>query len=131
MSVNMFFFVIQALKANQETPILQCHGRADPLVNFSFGQLTSQIIRSFNNKHDFKVYPGLGHSSCEEVSVPNNHRYCHSPFDRLLTSKSGSMDLLRGNHPYQLSGDPLPVALVMTSLCHFSTVKSITKKSHF
>ena len=55
------------VKSNQATPIFQCHGEDDPLVAYSFGAMTSQLIGSFNNQSQFKSYPGLGHSSCEEV----------------------------------------------------------------
>ena len=61
----------QAVKANKETPVLQCHGEADPLVNMSFGSMTGQLLKSFNKNHKFKQYPGLGHSSNEEVSMFN------------------------------------------------------------
>lgn len=55
-----------ALKANQETPMFQGHGNADPLVQHTFGELTSKLIQSFNSKHTFKSYPTMGHSSCDE-----------------------------------------------------------------
>ena len=57
----------QVVKSNQATPIFQGHGEDDMLVAFSFGNMTSQLVSSFNNQLQFKSYPGLGHSSCEEV----------------------------------------------------------------
>ena len=57
----------KAVKSNQATPMLQCHGEDDMLVAHSFGSMTSQLISTFNNQLQFKSYPGLGHSSCEEV----------------------------------------------------------------
>jgi lysophospholipase-2 len=54
------------VKANQATPILQCHGEDDMLVASSFGMMTSHLIKSFNSKLVFKTYPGMGHSSCDE-----------------------------------------------------------------
>lgn len=55
-----------AVKANQETPILQCHGDSDSLVAPSFGLMTSQLISSFNSHMQFKTYRGMEHSSCDE-----------------------------------------------------------------
>ncbi|ELT93210.1 hypothetical protein CAPTEDRAFT_20690 [Capitella teleta] len=54
------------VKSNQATPMLQCHGKSDPLVNYGFGELTSKLIKSFNSKADFLSYADLGHSSCPE-----------------------------------------------------------------
>lgn len=55
-----------ALKGNQQTPILQCHGLADVVVMPSFGILTGQLIKSFNSHHELKTYQEMGHSSCKE-----------------------------------------------------------------
>lgn len=55
-----------ALKGNQQTPILQCHGLADVVVLPSFGVLTGQLIKSFNPCHELKTYQEMGHSSCNE-----------------------------------------------------------------
>lgn len=49
--------------ANQATPILQCHGEADPVVNLSLGQATAQLLGAINPNHQLKTYAGLGHSS--------------------------------------------------------------------
>jgi len=49
----------------QQTPILQCHGDSDPLVPFSFGYLTAEVLKSKITRHTLKSYPGLMHSSCE------------------------------------------------------------------
>jgi lysophospholipase-2 len=54
------------VKANQATPVLQCHGEEDMLVALSFGTMTSHLIKSFNAKAQFKTYSGMGHSSCDE-----------------------------------------------------------------
>lgn len=56
----------QACKANQNTPILQCHGEADPLVNLAFGEMTAHLLKTLTTKHSFTKYPGLGHSSNEK-----------------------------------------------------------------
>ena len=61
--------LLQALVANKDTPILQCHGEADPMVNFDYGRLTAQALRALTSKHVFKSYPGMGHSSCQEVII--------------------------------------------------------------
>lgn len=67
----------KVVKSNQATPILQCHGQDDMLVAHSFGSMTSQLIHTFNNQLQFKSYPGLGHSSCEEVcTIASCNRLC-------------------------------------------------------
>lgn len=60
-------YLPQALKGNQQTPILQCHGLADVVVLPSFGVLTGQLIKSFNPSHELKTYQEMGHSSSNEV----------------------------------------------------------------
>jgi len=50
----------------QRPPLLQCHGEADPLVHYSFGLMTSQLLKSQLPKYTFKSYPNLGHSSSEQ-----------------------------------------------------------------
>lgn len=57
--------VLQSIKGNTGTPIFQAHGEADPLVPTSFGKLTAQLLSNVNQKHEFKTYPGMGHSSCD------------------------------------------------------------------
>jgi predicted esterase len=54
------------VKSNQAVPILQCHGEADMLVALSFGTMTSHLIKSFNQNVQFKTFPDMGHSSCDE-----------------------------------------------------------------
>ena len=56
--------LLQVVKSNQLTPILQCHGDADPLVTYEFGKMASQMIGTFNSCLQFKSYPGLVHSYC-------------------------------------------------------------------
>lgn len=46
-------------------PILQCHGDCDPIVMYTFGLATSQLLKTQCGKYTFKTYPGLGHSSSE------------------------------------------------------------------
>ncbi|ESO11676.1 hypothetical protein HELRODRAFT_154397 [Helobdella robusta] len=54
------------LKANQSVPILQCHGTDDTLIPFVMGKMTSEIVKQFDGNVQFKMYNGLGHSSCDE-----------------------------------------------------------------
>ncbi|MEE6484405.1 hypothetical protein FKM82_013859 [Ascaphus truei] len=53
---------------NKDIAILQCHGESDPMVPVRFGNLTSEKLKSMLNpsKIQFKTYPGVMHSSCEE-----------------------------------------------------------------
>jgi len=53
-------------EVNRNIPILQCHGDADPLVIVQVGQLTAKMLQTFNTKHSLKIYPGMGHSSCDQ-----------------------------------------------------------------
>ena len=57
------------MKSNKTTPVLQCHGDADPTVKYEGGVMTSELIKSFNPKnHEFKTFRGMGHSFCPGVS---------------------------------------------------------------
>ncbi|XP_038057361.1 acyl-protein thioesterase 1-like [Patiria miniata] len=47
-----------------DCPVLQCHGDADPVVNFAFGQMTREKLKTICSNHTFHKYSGLGHSSC-------------------------------------------------------------------
>ncbi|GAB1607197.1 acyl-protein thioesterase 1-like [Argonauta hians] len=49
---------------NKETPLLLCHGTADNLVPFQWGQLTHRLVKTFNSKSRFRAYEGMSHSSC-------------------------------------------------------------------
>ena len=42
-------------------------GTADPVVAFSFGELTNQALHKLCSKHEFKAYSGLSHSSSPQV----------------------------------------------------------------
>jgi len=53
----------EAIKGNKDTKILQCHGDIDPVVNFTLGQMTADVLSSFCSNLEFKTYQGLGHSS--------------------------------------------------------------------
>lgn len=56
---------------NWTTPILQCHGDADPVVALQLGQRTRDFLKKHitGNNYTFKVYRGMSHSSSDEVSI--------------------------------------------------------------
>lgn len=54
------------LQGNTDTPLLQCHGKEDMMVNFVFGQETHNMLKTFNSKAEFKGYNHMGHHSSEE-----------------------------------------------------------------
>lgn len=64
---ELVFLLWQVAKANFETPMLLCHGEADPLVSVDFGRLSYERIKQFNKKVQFKTYPGLRHWVHDEV----------------------------------------------------------------
>ncbi|XP_062506710.1 acyl-protein thioesterase 2-like [Corticium candelabrum] len=55
-----------AVKGNQHVPMLQCHGDADFVVPFMWGQKTAEFLSAMNPNHKFKTYRGLQHSSSPE-----------------------------------------------------------------
>lgn len=57
-----------ASEANKNIPMLQCHGDADVIVPYPWGSRSASLISSFNPQHEFKTYPGMGHSSCNQVN---------------------------------------------------------------
>jgi len=52
--------------ANKEIPLLHCHGTQDVIVPYPWGRRSSELIKSFTPKADFKIYEGMGHSSCHQ-----------------------------------------------------------------
>ncbi|XP_033097962.1 acyl-protein thioesterase 2-like [Anneissia japonica] len=62
-----------ACKGNKTFPILQCHGDSDPMVNYTYGQMTAAVVSKMCSKYTFTTYPGLGHSSNprEMIDVKN------------------------------------------------------------
>ncbi|XP_078677232.1 acyl-protein thioesterase 1-like isoform X1 [Branchiostoma floridae x Branchiostoma belcheri] len=52
-----------AMMVNNQAPILQCHGDADPVVPYKFGQMTRSVLAKYCNNYTFKTYPGMMHSS--------------------------------------------------------------------
>ena len=52
---------------NYQTPIFQGHGTADPVVNFSYGEQTSQYFKDMGYKNlTFHSYPGIAHTASDE-----------------------------------------------------------------
>lgn len=54
-------------ESNKNVPVLQCHGDEDPLVPTVWGGKTAEILKPLMSNYSFKTYPGLSHSSCDEV----------------------------------------------------------------
>jgi len=46
---------------NQQTPVLMCHGNADQVVQYAFGQESYQRLKQAGTSIDFKTFQGLGH----------------------------------------------------------------------
>ncbi|XP_014611566.1 acyl-protein thioesterase 1 [Polistes fuscatus] len=58
-------FPAEAL-ANNNTPLLQCHGDCDPIVPYKWGQMTASFLKQFMSQTEFKTYRGMMHTSSEE-----------------------------------------------------------------
>lgn len=56
----------EAKKAPDSLPIYQCHGDADPVVPYKYGQLTHCSLKTFMKNAQFFTYKGLSHSSSDE-----------------------------------------------------------------
>ncbi|CAD5206888.1 unnamed protein product [Bursaphelenchus okinawaensis] len=56
------------VSVNKQTPVFLGHGRNDPLVPLTFGQMTEQKVKTFNPNVVFKTY-NCDHSSTEEELV--------------------------------------------------------------
>lgn len=57
---------MQSVVRNLDVPVLHCHGDCDPLVPYKWGQMTSTLLKRVLERHEFKTYQGVGHSSCPE-----------------------------------------------------------------
>jgi len=57
---------MQSVVRNLDVPVLHCHGDCDPLVPYKWGQMTSTLLKRVLERHEFKTYKGIGHSSCPE-----------------------------------------------------------------
>ena len=51
-------------KSNQATPMLQCHGKADPIVPFQWGKMTSVALAALNEKHRYVFELIRGSCAC-------------------------------------------------------------------
>lgn len=54
---------------NKSIKILQCHGLADPVVQFALGSRTSELLAASCPNFKFKQYENLQHSSSDEVCM--------------------------------------------------------------
>ncbi|KAJ3033729.1 hypothetical protein HDV00_005879 [Rhizophlyctis rosea] len=52
-------------ETNKDTPILMCHGDADEVVPYSWGQMSYDLVKSLGFKINFKSYRNMGHSSSD------------------------------------------------------------------
>lgn len=55
-----------ASAANAATPVLLCHGDADMVVAYRFGQASAEELKKAGLPVEFKTYRGMGHSACPE-----------------------------------------------------------------
>ena len=46
-----------------DTPVFQAHGDQDPVVSYTRGQLTSQIVSKMVKEHQFITYEGMMHEA--------------------------------------------------------------------
>jgi lysophospholipase-2 len=58
-------FPAAASEENKETQILQCHGDSDHIVVIKFGEMSANVIKSFNPNSEFKIYKNMAHSSSD------------------------------------------------------------------
>jgi lysophospholipase-2 len=53
--------------ANQETPVLLCHGDADAVVSYKFGVSASELLKeATTGPVELRTYRGMAHSACPE-----------------------------------------------------------------
>lgn len=50
----------------KSVPALICHGDADPVVRFQWGQMSMQKLQDAGVDLKFRVYNGMQHSTCIE-----------------------------------------------------------------
>lgn len=66
--------------ANRDVDVLQCHGNADNVVPYTFGQLSAFAMRGVTRNVDFRTFAGLGHTvSPQEMSVVADFIKSHLP----------------------------------------------------
>jgi len=49
-----------------KTPMLQCHGTDDPVVNPKFGEMSYKVMKDLGFDVTFEKYEGMGHNASEE-----------------------------------------------------------------
>ncbi|KAI8146755.1 Phospholipase/carboxylesterase/thioesterase [Fennellomyces sp. T-0311] len=59
-------FPAMASEANKKTPVLMCHGDADPIVQYTFGKESASILEKLGYNIKFNTYRGLVHSASPE-----------------------------------------------------------------
>ncbi|EFX02214.1 acyl-protein thioesterase 1 [Grosmannia clavigera kw1407] len=52
--------------ANAYTPVLWCHGTADPVLPYKMGELSRDALRRMGYPVEWKSYPGMAHSALPE-----------------------------------------------------------------
>ncbi|XP_033841712.1 acyl-protein thioesterase 1 [Periophthalmus magnuspinnatus] len=64
-----------ANSVNKDMHVLQCHGNADPVVNYAFGKMTAEKMQTLINpaNYTFKTYPDLSHCSCPKEMSDIKH----------------------------------------------------------
>lgn len=67
-ALSGYYALPDAIVKNQEVPILMCHGTADAIVQYAWGQKSANALKEKNLNVQFKSYPGMAHeSSIEEL----------------------------------------------------------------
>ncbi|KAI8393972.1 Phospholipase/carboxylesterase/thioesterase [Radiomyces spectabilis] len=56
-------------EANKKTPILMCHGDADTVVQYKFGQESADHLKQMGYNLTFNTYPGMAHSACPKELI--------------------------------------------------------------
>jgi len=72
--------------ANRRLPILSCHGDADEVVPLAAGQGLVDELRRRELPAEWRTYPGMGHTSCQEQAV-DIRRFIHR---RLVVAEGDS-----------------------------------------
>jgi len=59
--------VIPKITGKLETPVLQCHGKDDIMLSIHKGKMTSKLLSSLVQEHQFHLVPKMGHEPSEEA----------------------------------------------------------------
>jgi lysophospholipase II len=72
----------------KNVPLLMCHGEIDPVVRFSWGQLSKQKLEASGvSDLEFRTYPGMEHSACME-EIQDIKRWLQRVIPAQATDKS-------------------------------------------